>query len=84
MFRELMEVGASMRSRIQPLCEPDATPHWERCKSEGLQCALEVFDQLFHEQANNEDFAVIAGIAGNLVDGVCTTLGSIGNTARTR
>jgi hypothetical protein len=57
--REAIEVGASTWSRIQRLYEPDATAHRERCESEGLQCPQEVFTQLFHEQSNNEDFAVI-------------------------
>jgi hypothetical protein len=59
MSREAIEVGAFTWSRIQRLYEPDATLHWQRCESEGLQCPQEVFVQLFHEQSNNEDFAVI-------------------------
>ena len=59
MSREAIEVGAFTWSRIQRLYEPDATAHWQRCESEGLQCPQEVFTQLFHEQTNNEDFAVI-------------------------
>jgi hypothetical protein len=59
MSREAIEVGAFTWSRIQRLYEPDATAHWQRCESEGLQCPQEVFTQLFHEQSNNEDFAVI-------------------------
>jgi hypothetical protein len=43
-------------SRIQRLYDPDPALHWQRCEPEGLQ---EVFTQLFHEQANNEDFAAI-------------------------
>ena len=57
--REAIEVGAFTWSRIQRLYDPDATTHWQRCESEGLQCPQEVFTQLFHEQSNNEDFAVI-------------------------
>ena len=59
MSREAIEVGVFTWSRIQRLYEPDATIHGQRCESEGLQCPQEVFTQLFHEQANNEDFAVI-------------------------
>jgi hypothetical protein len=59
MSREAIEVGAFTWSRIQRLYHADATPHWQRCESEGLQCPQEVFTQLFHEQSNNEDFAVI-------------------------
>ena len=59
MSRETIEVGAFTWSRIQRLYAPDATTHWQRCESEGLQCPQEVFTQLFHEQSNNEDFAVI-------------------------
>jgi hypothetical protein len=33
--------------------------HWQRCEAEGLQCPQEVFAQLFHEEASNEDFVVI-------------------------
>jgi hypothetical protein len=59
MSREAIEVGAFTWSRIQRLYDPDATAHWQRCESEGLQCPQEVFTQLFHEKANDEDFAVI-------------------------
>jgi hypothetical protein len=59
MTREAIEVGAFTWSRIQRLYDPDAAAHWQRCEAEGLQCPQEVFTQLFHEQANNEDFAVI-------------------------
>jgi hypothetical protein len=58
MSREAIEVGAFTWSRIQRLYDPDATAHWQHCESEG-QRPQEVFTQLFHEQANNEDFAVI-------------------------
>ena len=59
MSRETIEVGAFTWSRVQRLYDPDAPTHWQRCESEGLQCPQEVFTQLFHEQSNNEDFAVI-------------------------
>jgi hypothetical protein len=59
MSREAIEVGAFTWSRIQRLHEPDATAHWQQCESEGLQCPQEVFTQLFHEQANDKDFAGI-------------------------
>jgi hypothetical protein len=54
-----IEVGAFSWARIQRLYDADAAIHWQRCESEGLQCPQEVFAQLFHEEANNEDFAVI-------------------------
>jgi hypothetical protein len=54
-----LELGAFTWSRIQRLYDPDATAHWQRCEAEGLQCPQEAFTQLFHEQSNNEDFAVI-------------------------
>jgi hypothetical protein len=59
MSREAIEVGAFTWSRIQQLYDPDPLTHWQRCDSEGLQCPQEVFTQLFHEEANSEDFAVI-------------------------
>jgi hypothetical protein len=59
MAREAIEVGAFTWSRIQRLYEPDATAHWQRCETEGLQCPQEIFTQLFHENASSEDFAVI-------------------------
>jgi hypothetical protein len=43
MSREAIEVGAFTWSRIQRLYDPDATLHWRRCESEGLQCPQEVF-----------------------------------------
>ena len=59
MSRETIEVGAFTWSRIQRLYDPDATVHWQRCESEGLQFPQEVFAQLFSEKAHDEDFAVI-------------------------
>jgi hypothetical protein len=59
MNREAIEVGAFSWARIQRLYDADAAVHWQRCEAEGLQCPQEVFTQLFHEEANNEDFAVI-------------------------
>ena len=59
MSREAIEVGAFTWSRIQRLYNPDATLHWQRCESEGLQCPQEVFTQLFSEKAHDEDFSVI-------------------------
>jgi hypothetical protein len=57
--REAIEVGAFTWSRIQRLYDADPVTHWQRCESEGLQYPQEVFSQLFHEEANNEDFAAI-------------------------
>jgi hypothetical protein len=59
MSREAIEVVAFAWSRIQRLYEADSSAHWRRCEAEGLQCPQDVFGQLFHEQANNEDFAAI-------------------------
>jgi hypothetical protein len=60
MNRDAIEVGASSRARIQRLYDADAVVRWQGCEAEGLQCLQEVFTQLFHEEANNEDFAFIA------------------------
>jgi hypothetical protein len=59
MTREAIEVGAFSWSRIRRLSDTDPIVHWYRCELEGLQCPQEVFTQLFHEEANNEDFVVI-------------------------
>jgi hypothetical protein len=59
MSRETIEVGAFSWAKIQRLYDADAVVHWQRCEADGLQCPQEVFTQLFHEEANNEDFAVI-------------------------
>jgi hypothetical protein len=59
MSRNAIEVGAFSWARIQRLYDADAVVHWQRCEAEGLQCPQEVFTQLFHEKANDEDFAVI-------------------------
>jgi hypothetical protein len=59
MSRTAIDVGAFTSARIQRLYDADAVVHWQRCEAEGLQCPQEVFTQLFHEEANSEDFAVI-------------------------
>jgi hypothetical protein len=59
MSKPAIEVGAYSWARIQRLYDVDAVVHWQRCEADGLQCPQEVFTQLFHEEANNEDFAVI-------------------------
>jgi hypothetical protein len=59
MNRDAIEVGAFSWARIQRQYDADAVVHWQRCEAEGLQCPQEVFTQLFHEEANNEDFAII-------------------------
>ena len=59
MISDAIEVGAFSWARIQRLYDADAAFHWQRCESEGLQCPQEVFTQLFHEEASNEDFAAI-------------------------
>jgi hypothetical protein len=37
----------------------DPIIHWQRCASDGLECPQEAFTQVFHEEANNPDFAAI-------------------------
>ena len=59
MQRESLEVGAFTWARIQRLYDVEAQIHWQRCAAEGLECPLEVFTQLFHEDAHNADFATI-------------------------
>jgi hypothetical protein len=59
MNRTAIEVGAFSWARIQRLYDVDAVVHWRRCESEGLQCPQEVFMQLFHRKANDDDFAAI-------------------------
>jgi hypothetical protein len=59
MNRGAIEVGAFPWARIQRLYDADAVVHWQRCEAEGLQCPQEVFAQLFHEKASDEDFAVV-------------------------
>ena len=59
MNREAIEVGAFTWARVQRLYDADTAVHWQRCASEGLECPLEVFTQLFHEDAGNAEFAVI-------------------------
>jgi hypothetical protein len=56
----VIEVGAFSWARIQRLYHDDAVTHWQRCEAEGLQCPQEVFTQVFHAEANNEEFSVIA------------------------
>ena|SRR5271170_2522256 len=59
MSREAIDVGAFTWTRVQRLYDSDPGTHWQRCASEGLECPQEVFTQLFHEDANNADFAAI-------------------------
>ena len=59
MPREALDVGAFTWSRIQRLYDVDSQIHWKRCEAEGFECPLEVFTQLFHEDAHNADFAAI-------------------------
>ena len=54
-----LEVAKFTWSRIQRRYDADAAVHWQRCASEGLECPQEVFTQLFHEEAENADFAAI-------------------------
>lgn len=62
MNRSEIEVGAFSWARIQRPYDADAAVHWLRCEAEGLQCPQEVFTQLFHEKANEEEFAVVRTI----------------------
>jgi hypothetical protein len=48
MSPEALGGGAFTWSRIQRLYDTDPAVHWQRCESEGLECPLEVFAQLFH------------------------------------
>jgi hypothetical protein len=57
MPREALEVGAFTWSRIQRLYDVEGQIHWTRCEAEGFECPHEVFAQLFHEDANDADFA---------------------------
>lgn len=59
MSREALEVGAFTWGRIQRLHDKDPAVHWQRCEAEGLECPQETFAQLFHEDANDADFAAI-------------------------
>jgi hypothetical protein len=58
MSPEALGGGAFTWSRIQRLYDTDPAVHWQRCESEGLECPLEVFVQLF-EDAHNADFAIV-------------------------
>lgn len=51
-----IEVGAFTWARIQRLHDADPAVHWQRCSAQGLECPLEVFAQVFAEEANNHDF----------------------------
>jgi hypothetical protein len=59
MPREALEVGVFTWGRIQRLYDSNPATHWQRCEAEGLECPQEAFTQLFHEDANNADFAAI-------------------------
>jgi hypothetical protein len=59
MSREELEVGAFTWGRTQRLYDADPGVHWRRCAAEGLECPQEVFAQVFHEYANDADFAAI-------------------------
>jgi hypothetical protein len=57
MSREALEVGTFTWARDQRLYEPDL--HCSAANWKGCSVPQEVFAQRFHEQANNEGFAVI-------------------------
>lgn len=59
MSREPLEVGAFTWARIQRLYDADLQIHWTRCAADGFECPQEVFGQLFHEDPDNADFAVL-------------------------
>ena len=45
---------------IQALHEPELERHWVRCRDElGLDCPLEVFEELFFEHHGDEDFGTM-------------------------
>jgi len=54
-----IDVGAFAWGRVKRLFDADPTVHWQRCEAEGLKCPLEVFVQLFREDAKDPDFAAI-------------------------
>jgi hypothetical protein len=51
--------GAFTWSRIQRLFDADPAVHWQRCSTEGLECPQEIFNQIFHEESANADFASV-------------------------
>jgi len=59
MSRGGTEAGVFAWARIERLYDADAAVHWQHCQADGLECPQEVFDQLFHEEANNADFAAL-------------------------
>jgi hypothetical protein len=47
-------------SAIQALHEPDLERHWMRCRDElGLNCPLEVFEELFFEHHGDAEFGAL-------------------------
>ena len=47
-------------SAIQALHEPDLERHWVRCRDElGLDCPLEVFEELFFEHHGDAEFGAL-------------------------
>jgi hypothetical protein len=48
MSQETLVGGAFTWNHIQRLYDADPAVHWQRCESEGLEIAHEVFLQLFH------------------------------------
>jgi hypothetical protein len=46
-------------STIRKLYAPELGLHWQRASDAGLQCPLDVFEQLFFDHHNDADFAVI-------------------------
>jgi hypothetical protein len=59
MLQDALGGGAFTWNHIQRLYDADPAIHWRRCESEGLECPQEVFAELFTENADDPDFAVI-------------------------
>ena len=46
-------------SIIEKQFTPDVADHWARVQAVGLDCPLDVFEQLFHDHAVNDAFAAV-------------------------
>jgi hypothetical protein len=66
MSGEKIEVGAFTWGRVQRLYDADPEVHWQRCETEGLECPLDVFVQLFHA----EEVASVATRSGDVRPGI--------------
>ena len=54
--RSSVQDGNLSWRRIQSLYDADASTHWGRCRAQGFDCPLDVFEQLFHDHHVDEDF----------------------------